>query len=655
MNIFSEKLQATTILPHAMKPKPTPNNKEPPTPFIYSSYNDTFDNCLSAAIENLDYQQKLYTVTKDPNNKQLLRAAMKLEFLLHLRDESIANMTHFHYIHDEKYPTVFSRHQNIEQMMLSELPICTFPFSTTTTLKSTPQQTMVLLKSLPEGDFSLYLSKLLNWFDAKLKQRKQQKERYKNYLALILFDIYQKYSHFNQHLVTLDLKEAMYRIFDFSFCEKVIGIKPLTPANINKLNKSDWMLLKEDENAKIIENEYDAKILRLEERVKEYENMMNANNWNSFNTTDKSLIHVQCQLLKQRIQEKRKKKDKKLKECMDRKHRIYKKEVINGLNKYHSGNTTPSSAKIATTDMIEFIVDMEQSNIANWSTHPRRQEMVVLLELEKKKNGKLNYSHYHLYQLLYIAVSQRIINAQNKQCEDARSFLCSFIAETYYNSTSQPLFYAQYAVSNILSFILLSIHSTVKYQEVKNYFNNNKDSITDLIFNTVWDSKTALMDTSSIKKLFKNKLDVNGMIVDVSFKRYSKSYYIKRHPNKEYCRQQKYDALFNYTKYQSEHKSDLLIVSSDELTTLKSDHTTSDKTRRPGSVCLSFNDLIDGEKEEYVAVTDYKVRGSSEFMERSQFQKVTSHTIMKPTIGFDAESRKEVLLRTGCMCLMFFA
>ena len=231
--------------------------------------------------------------------------------------------------------------------------------------------------------------------------------------------------------------------------------------------------------------------------------------------------------------------------------------------------------------------------------------------------------------------------------------LSSAIAETYYHSTSDPVHYGQVAAANILPFIARSIHSKIGYQEVKNYFIQHKMSINDLILQTVWDSKTALMDTSSIKKLFKNKLDVDGMIVDVSFKKYAKSYYVKRHPNKQYCRQQKYDALYNYTKYQNEHKSDLLIVSSDELTTLKSDHTTSDNTRRPGSVCLSFNEFIKGEKEEYVVVTDYKVRGSSVFMERSQFQKVTSHTVLKPTIGIDAESQKEVLLRTGSMCLHF--
>eukprot|EP01083_Nonionella_stella_P026572 73180_1 len=96
-------------------------------------------------------------------------------------------------------------------------------------------------------------------------------------------------------------------------------------------------------------------------------------------------------------------------------------------------------------------------------------------------------------------------------------------------------------------------------------------------------------------------------------------------------------------RFQSVHLPHTLFVSSDDLSTIKFDHTTQENTRNSGSIELKIKEL-EGEKVAFINTPQF--RASSEFNERMKFQKCTTHVIMKPIINRD-ENGKATLKRCG--------
>eukprot|EP01083_Nonionella_stella_P058297 152735_1 len=132
----------------------------------------------------------------------------------------------------------------------------------------------------------------------------------------------------------------------------------------------------------------------------------------------------------------------------------------------------------------------------------------------------------------------------------------------------------------------------------------------------------------------------------MSHERFAKSFYTVVNPNTRFAYEQEHCLLFGIVNFQSEHMSNILFVSSDDLTTIKFDHTTQENTRNSGSIEMKVSERIKGGESKVAFINTPQFRGSSEFNERMKFQKCTTHVIMKPKIEKD-ESGKPTLKRCG--------
>eukprot|EP01083_Nonionella_stella_P195454 719998_1 len=76
----------------------------------------------------------------------------------------------------------------------------------------------------------------------------------------------------------------------------------------------------------------------------------------------------------------------------------------------------------------------------------------------------------------------------------------------------------------------------------------------------------------------------------MSHERFAKSFYTVVNPNTRFAYEQEHCLLFGIVNFQSEHMSNILFVSSDDLTTIKFDHTTQENTRNSGSIEMKVSD-----------------------------------------------------------------
>eukprot|EP01084_Bolivina_argentea_P141981 249469_1 len=277
----------------------------------------------------------------------------------------------------------------------------------------------------------------------------------------------------------------MYSIFDFKFCEKAIGIHPLTHAQIRKMDSSDWILLNSDELTKQITEKYDKQIQNMEDKISQFKNQMNANNWKQVNKTDQCIISSQCKMYARKLETIKKEKDERIRESKQRQFRKFKQEVAHDLNKLHCGNPEGAFGKVANKELMKFIMDFESGKYSNWGTHPRRHEMTVLLELEQKKDGKLMYAHYYLYALIFIAAGEQIVLEKDRHI--VNNVVSSFIKNIDSNMKERISIYNRQFSMLILHYFQPTDMNTVKNEEVKQYLSKRPDNV-ELFMNAAFNS-----------------------------------------------------------------------------------------------------------------------------------------------------------------------
>eukprot|EP01084_Bolivina_argentea_P112077 199915_1 len=590
----------------------------------FSSYNKSFNECMQEILDQLEHYAKInHNMNQNVNDnmdqnmdqkvnqnvnqnmehknkqKQLFSYEMKLEFILLLQQKGICPLSAFEEIYNH-YDIYKTDKTYCRQILLNQFPIAIFNISKYERLRFTVNEPMVMLTSFPDNNQNVFMMQLIQFLNNVRCQQNNQIENARNMTAEMLHHIYQKTRFYNRNMTAIDIKNIIFNLFDQQYCHEVMGLDTLTNENIDKLNQSNWFQFDGVNNEAIAKHE--KRTERLKTLIKQLQKKKDANNFPNINKIDQTIISYQLEAYKRNEKRQKNQKDKLIANSRKRKRKEIKENVINALDKHNIGNVEGIRGKIANKELVKFIVDLESGRYENNETHPRRHFMAILLDIERTKKGKLLFNQIFVYSLMFIAVSEQICKDNNIDMDD------------------------------------------VTNQQVREYLDKNQNH-DDLLSNAVFDDKYTPRDISTITKFFSHKIEYDGITVDVSFKKNRKSYYIKIHPNKQYNRRQNHDVLLNLIKYQPQHLHNVLIVSSDELTTLKHDHVTQDNCRNPGSLTISFQmELDDGTKEEYAIKTN-EVRASSEFVDRVMFQKVTSHCIMKPSLQLI--NNMEKMLRCG--------